>query len=421
MTDAISSLYAEIGFKVNEEGLTEFTSHLEELTKAIKNIKTELGSLNIPNLNLKNNVQLSNEKELENAKIKTRRRESIEDDKRRDKTNKKFLAGLSQTLALALKGINFSIGQSKISAENAKIVKDFTTLTGDAAKQLNYWSSLSAVTGANLSRTDLAQNLIATREKFNELLLGGGDASAYHFLGLKADQSPSQMLSSMMQKYSQLSSGEQRKVFLSRASNITGIDAGALSRMFGASAEKVQEAQRLSAERIGEIDLKKIDDLNTAFSKLREETDILREHFSVGFSEVFSKALKVIQDEASKKETKDRAGAYGQAFGYLTSAGVIIGKALLDVIEAPGTAIAWFQKTAEDYSTEAKRFYYMNPVGAGIISAYNSIDKMRPYDFNDNRQITINVDNPQTGVDMANNLDVSYGNTYGNMTLDGGN
>lgn len=447
MTSPISSLYAEIGFKVKDDELKEFVSKLNELNNVVKSIKsnlTSLNSLNLPKLDISGSLQQSSAiKAEENAKAKKRKQESIEDDKRRERTNKKFLVGLGAVLTAATGYMKKSFSFLPESASGAKIATDFSRLTGDDIKSLQYWTALSAATGTGLSRDDMANQLIAIREKYNELIRGGGDASAYHFLGITADQSTDEMLKNMRNVFRGLETEYQKQQFASAASKI-GLNPAAYMRMFGATQEQEKRALELQSRMLSSEGISQLDKLYTKFDELGTEANTLKDKFSKGFSDIDFNGINVLLKSMGEKGKEisigERAEAWGEATGIISGSAVLFGKGLLEALESPGLAIAETQNAFEkgiqidkDYYDSGldwvKKMSKENPNWGGLLSgvltaipgSYYAIGRLRGSDastnLNDNRHITINVKDAQTGIDMANGLNPSYGNTTGDVYL----
>lgn len=239
MADAVSKLYAEIGFKVNQDGLKQLQSVLKDLTKQMNNInkatkeaarqfgvfskdqaKQEIHNarmateasrkavqdkriqiMEIRELDRQNDrAKREKEKEERNAlreQEKAEKRQQREADKaareRRKRlkdtlnTFKSFGVGLRNTfLSLAGLGAGAVTVGVKQSLDRSIATRDFMLQTGVGLKQLQNLVGGFANIGSGMSQQQLMGDIVSVSQNLQEIALGKGNLAPYKLLGLAA-------------------------------------------------------------------------------------------------------------------------------------------------------------------------------------------------------------------------------------------
>lgn len=418
MTEAISSLYAEIGFKVNESGLTEFVSKLNEVKDAIKSISSDLNSLNalkFPKINI--NSGMTKEEMAKEEALKKRRKQALDEERRREDINKKFLAGLSSAFAMAFYQLKKAIFQPLQSAADARIATDFSVLTGDTMGQLQHWYALAASTGVKMSRSEMAASLKKVADQYWDLVRGGNTEAvqAYHFLGVNAAQSPDEMMKSLWKRYRELQTDDQKRLFLNTAGKI-GLPSEALYRMFGADWKQLRRADLLKSMALDESDLSSINRMSNDFVALSEGVRTLRDEFSAGFSQETPKAIREMLETLADNELRMHIRAFGEAVGkivnFFTSLPFL--NTILNMVEAPGKAFA--QMEHGDFWQASKTFLSAFTMNPWLLNKDTGLPSSQ---FSDYRTMNLYVNSTQEGINLVNGLKPSYDNTITNLYLTG--
>lgn len=201
--EAISKLYAEIGFKVNEEGLTEFSNLLSDVQEQIQSFSKNIKE--IPGLDIKSSGGALQASRREDAR---KEREEKRKQKEKERENKRFERSLERISNQLVKGLGglflFAFGAAKklvgAAADGSTIamgMKDFSLITGGNIEDLMQWTSLGSAVGGNSEQVKkMMQNLSS---KAAQLKLGqGGAADTFRMLGLAGITDPNQMMGELL-------------------------------------------------------------------------------------------------------------------------------------------------------------------------------------------------------------------------------
>lgn len=433
MTDAISKLYAEIGFKVNDKGLKEFNEQIQTLAKTLKSIKTDsskVGDLNFSKIN--NSVE-----KIENNKNKIKKKENDRflktlssvfggANKSFRKTISGFMkGGLAGGFGVAVsEGIKSTINTAIEAAGRAKGALDFTRYTGENLKRLQFWTALSSITGAGLGQLDIANAMQNIKGKYFEALKANDQQGManLHFLGVKANRSPEQLLEDMKEEYLKLNDSEKKRLFLQTASQYAGIDIMSLGRMFEASMDDIVKASQKASKMISEQDIRNLDD----FNKNIQEADLALQNFKdnvgAGFAEsgknYKQKVTKFLEDEGIRQLGRTTGSVGNFLSTVLVGAGLDIVKGLGDAIMLPGKFVAALSNSIpEQHNKNAlenvmswNSYEYLKEANQRRFGGFSGIT------FNDNRTQTITANDETTAVDMANRISPSFENTNGEVS-----
>ena len=239
MADAVSKLYAEIGFKVNQDGLKQvqsilkdFAKQMNDINKATKEAARQFGVFSkdqakqeIHNARLateasrkavhdkriqimetreldRQNDRAKREKEKEERKVqkelaKQEREQAKEADRAARERKKRlkdtlnsfrsFAVGLRNTfLSLAGVGAGATIAGMKQSLDRSVATRDFMLQTGVDLKQLQNIVGGFANIGSAMSQQQIMGDIVGVSQNLQEIALGKGDLAPYKLLGLAA-------------------------------------------------------------------------------------------------------------------------------------------------------------------------------------------------------------------------------------------
>jgi hypothetical protein len=453
MTEAISSLYAEIGFKVDDTGLKEFNAQMVELKDTIDEISSKLKGLpelksfpqlrviqelketqelNIPKTDslsqLKINegkLQIARDRENrlretfeerkkrnaqrdEERKERQKKREAAEQERKRKReraeaerkkraTNRAFLKGLTTVMTGVSAFMTKTLGLTYERSTSAKTYRDFTAFTGDTAAALQKWEALSAVTGAGMSREAIAGALESVRQGYNELVKGNESfAQSLKFLGIQHSGSPDELMEQMRARWRTLESDEQRRQFLSFASDF-GFSPGSLARMFSATSEQLKEAREMQSRMLSPDGIKALDDFYTDIGNINKELENLEDRMSKAFADTTKKSREETKETLRSEFAQAIFDAFGVAGGILWGAAADVGTGVLKAAFLPG---AW----------AGEGLAYLNkPVGGYPVGSQKV--------FYDNREFTINANSEEMGARLANDINPSFSDVVTNAAL----
>lgn len=239
MADAVSKLYAEIGFKVNQDGLKQVQGILKDMAKQMNSINKatkeaaksfgifskDQAKQEIHNAKLateasrkavqdkriqimeireldRQNDRAKREKEKEERKAlkeqeKAERNQQREADKASRERNKRlkdtlntfksFAVGLRNTfLSLAGLGAGAITVGVKQSLDRSIATRDFMLQTGVGLKQLQNLVGGFANIGSGMSQQQLMGDIVSVSQNLQEIALGKGNLAPYKLLGLAA-------------------------------------------------------------------------------------------------------------------------------------------------------------------------------------------------------------------------------------------
>jgi len=201
--EAISKLYAEIGFKVDKKGLTEFSNLLSDIQEQIQSFSKNIKE--IPGLDIKSSSVALRASKREDAR---KEREEKRKQKEKERENKRFerslerisnqlVKGLGGLFVFALSAAKKLVGSAADGSAIAMGMKDFSLVTGGNIEDLMQWTSLGSAVGGNAEQVKKMMQGLSSRAA--QLRLGqGGAADTFKMLGLAGITEPSQMMGELL-------------------------------------------------------------------------------------------------------------------------------------------------------------------------------------------------------------------------------
>ena len=405
MTEAISSLYAEIGFKVKEDGLQEFSKRiatlqgqLSSLSKTMKEIsgikfpKVSSGSLEKLNIqNIRANVSVARENRLREQfeyrkeKDKLRERKKEEQDKKRDRArferNLKraadtFLKGVAGAATFATTAFNSAWNISRGAAASSMSYSNYKLTTGDIPENLQRFQALAAATGA-MGRNDVLSQLQGLSQNWAQLVQDQGNVYALKMLGLGAHQNPTEMAEAIMgalQRY------KGSPALMTSLLSQLGLNASGWMRMANATPEQQQRAEQLQGLMLTPSEINALNDLYRDFSSLDDAVVSLKDKFGAAFSEVDPKLIKEMLDALSSEEAQRAIKATATALDGLARGIEFVTKGLYNTfswLSEKTTEITtknykkgmdWITKKAEKYGLAKSILFF--PFAPEIIGSF---------------------------------------------------
>ena len=201
--EAISKLYAEIGFKVDKTGLTEFSNLLSDVQKQIQSFSKNIKE--IPGLDIKSSggaLQASRREEVrkereEKRKQKEKERENKRFEKSLKRINDQLVKGLGALFVFALSAAKKLVGAGIDGSAVAMGMRDFSLITGGNIEDLMQWTSLGSAVGGNAEQVKKMMQGLSARAA--QLRLGqGGAADTFKMLGLAGITDPDKMMGELL-------------------------------------------------------------------------------------------------------------------------------------------------------------------------------------------------------------------------------
>lgn len=220
MADAVSKLYAEIGFKVNTKGLEDAQKALKDLAKEIskvasavnKSLKEEEKRLNgviklrqkelsetvdankklVADHKKKNAEILKSDQEL-NRNEKKLAREREQDQKIASNNISKLWRGLKKSGNLLLNKMPRELWKSVLTAyswaspamERSIDFRDFSFETGMGLEDFQKYARLFAGSGIGMSAKDIMKDILGVQRNLTNIALGGGNLEFYKLLDVR--------------------------------------------------------------------------------------------------------------------------------------------------------------------------------------------------------------------------------------------
>lgn len=245
--EAISKLYAEIGFKVDKKGLTEFSNLLSDVQKQIQSFSKNIKE--IPGLDIKSSGGALRASRREDAR---KGREEKRKQKEKERENKRFERSLERISNQLVKGLGglfvFALSTAKklvgAAADGSAIamgMKDFSLITGGNIEDLMQWTSLGAAVGGNAEQVKkMIQNLSSNAAK---LRLGeGGAANTFRMLDLEAALESGNLFGTLLGK---IRGHTVDEAVMSELLSALGLDPALTKKMAYATDKQLERAELL--------------------------------------------------------------------------------------------------------------------------------------------------------------------------------
>jgi len=307
----ISNLYAEIGFKVNESGLQEFTKRLASLKKEIDGIAGSLKGIEslkinisapkfkgelekLANQNIRTQIAIRREDRLERAFQYRQKKDAERSEEKREKEKdrnakrfeRSFLKGTREfthgvwavgsfVLALMKKGF----GVTNQSAASSMAYKNYSLLTGDALSNLQGWRALAAATGAGDANSIIGQ-LQGLKQNWSNIVRNEGNVNDLKLLGIAAHQNPTDMAAAILRTIRE--ANVDPAVVATSLRNL-GLDDAGFFRMARATPEQLEMASKLKSFMPTESQIDLMNEWYRGLSSLKDVTVSLKDRFSVAF------------------------------------------------------------------------------------------------------------------------------------------
>lgn len=356
----ISNLYAEIGFKVNESGLQEFTKRLASLKKEIDGIAQSLSGIQalkinistpkiktefekLANQNIRTQLAVRRENRLERAfqyrqqQDKERKEEKREKDRERNqkrfernfnKTTDNFVKGFLAAAALSAVALRAGFGVIGKSASGSMSYKNYELLTGDAISNIQSWRALAAATGAGNANQIMGQ-IVGLKQNWANIVRNEGNVNDLKLLGIKAYQNPTEMGQAILKT---IQGGNVDPSVIATSLRNLGLDDAGWFRMARATTSQIEMAQRLKELMPTDGQIESLNELYRDFSSLNDVIVSLKDKFATAFLEVdpnlIKELLNILSSEETQRAIKATAIALdGLASAITTTAGVLYNSA----------------------------------------------------------------------------------------------
>lgn len=204
----ISQFFAEIGFKVNTEGLKDFQQQMKALTSAFKaNIedskaaaaaskaqeaaeKAKTAAIRGQEAEIRKNLvahrlHVAETKEAE-RQARLQEKEEQQRLKRRQKAYQEFARTVRNTI-LGVSGAVYGIMKfTQSTRERALEYRDFQRQTGLSVEGLQQYQAAAQITGSQMTGTDVTRDITNLQQRLVDVEFGQGDLFPYKMLGISA-------------------------------------------------------------------------------------------------------------------------------------------------------------------------------------------------------------------------------------------
>lgn len=245
--EAISKLYAEIGFKVDKKGLTEFSNLLSDVQKQIQSFSKNIRE--IPGLDIKSSggaLQASKREDArkereEKRKQKEKERENKRFERSLERISNQLVKGLGGLFVFALSAAKKLVGAAADGSAIAMGMKDFSLVTGVDIEDLMQWTSLGAAVGGNAEQVKkMLQSLSSNAAK---LRLGeGGAANTFRMLDLEGALESGNLFGTLLGKIRGHTVSES---VMSELLSALGLDPALTKKMAYATDKQLERAELL--------------------------------------------------------------------------------------------------------------------------------------------------------------------------------
>lgn len=294
------------------------------------------------------------------------------------------------------------------SAGASMMYGDYTRLTGGSSADLQRYQALAAATGSGLSREAMYSQLVGLRERYNQILLSGGDTTPFKLLGVTPNQSPAQMMESLLSTYR--SSGNKELV-LSIMRQL-GMSAEGFGRMANATPEQIKMAENLMRLMPKGEQLERLNNLNVELSSLSDAARSLRDRFSAAFLDINPDIINNVLNAFSSKEMQEAVDATAKLFYGLYSSLKWIVEKLYEVGKWIGERFASLgiikEKMDEGYERGMKKIIewrdakgslgWLKNIGSGVAATIPFAPELigryvggSEKSYNDNKTVTNNI------------------------------
>ena len=366
----ISNLYAEIGFKVNESGLQEFTKRLASLKKEIDGIAQSLTGIQslkinisspkiktefekLANQNIRTQLAVRREDRLERAfqyrqqQDKERKEEKREKDKERSskrlersilKGSRDFVHGVWAAGSVILTALKKGFEITNQSAAASMAYKNYELLTGDAISNIQGWRALAAATGAGNANQIMGQ-IVGLKQNWANIVRNEGNVNDLKLLGIKAYQNPTEMGQAILRT---IQEGNVDPAVIATSLRNLGLDDAGWFRMARATTEQVEMAQKLKALMPTDAQIENMNEWYRDLSSLRDVTGSLKDKFTNAFIGADPEKIKRFVDLLSSEEMiksveiianglSGLANILEKSFGWAVNIGKSIGSYRADI------------------------------------------------------------------------------------------
>lgn len=204
----ISQFFAEIGFKVNTDGLKDFQQQMKALTSAFKaNIedskaaaaaskaqeaaeKAKTAAIRGQEAEIRKNLaahrlQIAETKEAE-RQARLQEKEERQRLKRRQQAYQEFARTVRNTI-LGISGAVYGVMKfTQATRERALEYRDFQRQTGLSVEGLQQYQAAAQITGSQMTGTDVTRDITNLQQRLVDVEFGQGDLFPYKMLGISA-------------------------------------------------------------------------------------------------------------------------------------------------------------------------------------------------------------------------------------------
>jgi len=196
----------------------------------------------------------------------------------------------SRALLLRLAAVTAAMGfMTKKALENSDEFRQFAAVTGLSTDELRDWQFMAVQAG--VSTGDLTSVIKDLQKARTEIMLGGGDASAWKLLGIAPDENPFTTLQKLKERIKDMDPSAARTV-LGKA----GISESTFSMLRQMNAANVEFKKLGQNFRILKKEQDALDRTNTAWARIRKEVELLSTKFVGVMAPALEELLGVMEE-----------------------------------------------------------------------------------------------------------------------------
>jgi len=195
----------------------------------------------------------------------------------------------SRALLLRLAAVTAAMGfMTKKALENSDEFRQFAAVTGLSTDELRDWQFMAVQAG--VSTGDLTSVIKDLQKARTEIMLGGGDASAWKLLGIAPDENPFTTLQKLKERIKDMDPSAARTV-LGKA----GISESTFSMLRQMNAANVEFKKLGQNFQILKKEQQALDQTNTSWARIRKEVELLSTKFVGVMAPALEKILGVME------------------------------------------------------------------------------------------------------------------------------
>lgn len=310
--EAISKLYAEIGFKVDKKGLTEFSNLLSDVQKQIQSFSKNIRE--IPGLDIKSSGSALQASRREDAR---KEREEKRKQKEKERENKRFerslerisnqlVKGLGGLFVFALSAAKKLVGAAADGSSIAMGMKDFSLVTGGNIEDLMQWTSLGSAVGGNAEQVKKMMQGLSSRAA--QLRLGqGGAADTFKMLGLAGITEPSQMMGELL---GAIRGHTVDEAVMSELLSALGLDPALTKKMAYATDKQLERAELLYKLTPEQTEVMKATLFREDLTSIADALDSAKVKLASAFNDVDPEFINNILKSLDSEEFKNALEAF---------------------------------------------------------------------------------------------------------------